>query len=175
MSDPLQAYRFTVTLDAADPYLKPRQAAQVPPLIAAGFQEVSGLSANLEITTYNEGGENDHAHQLPLRHTWGRITLKRGVTSDPSVWLWYQAGLNQSLGARRDGVITLLSDAGIPRYAWMFHGGLAAKWQGPTFDASQSAVAFENDRDCPRRRFPSSSFAGGLTSHDHHPQLGNPV
>lgn len=144
MSDPLTGYRFVVTLDAADTHLPVRQAALVLPLLAAGFQEVAGLGGQLEIMAYPEGGENDHVHQLPVRHSWGRITLKRGITSDLNIWLWYQAGLSQSLGARRDGVITLLSTEGLPAMAWMFRGGLAAKWDGPTFNASQSAIAIES-------------------------------
>jgi phage tail-like protein len=144
MNDPLTGYRFFVTLDAADTYVPPQQAVLVPPMLAAGFQEVTGLGAQLDIMAYPEGGQNDHVHQLPVRHSWGRITLKRGVTSDLSIWLWYQAGLSQSLGARRDGVITLLSVDGLPTMAWMFRGGLAAKWDGPTFNANQSAIAIES-------------------------------
>ena len=43
MSDPLTGFRFIVTLDVADSQLPTRQAVLVPPLQAAGFQEVSGL------------------------------------------------------------------------------------------------------------------------------------
>ena len=66
------------------------------------------------------------------------------MTSDPRIWMWYQAGLSQSLGARRDGVITLLSDDGTPTVAWMFTGGLAAKWDGPTLNAEQGNIAIES-------------------------------
>ncbi len=128
MSDPFTGYRFLVSLDVADTYIPPQQAVLVPPMIAAGFREVTGLGGQLEIMSYAEGGANDHVHQLPIRHSWGRITLKRGITSDMSIWLWYQAGQSQSLGARRDGVITMLSIDGLPAMAWMFRGGLAAKW-----------------------------------------------
>ncbi len=141
--DPLAAYRFVVTLDPTDTYLSPAQALTVPLMVLAGFQEVSGLSGELEVMTHAEGGQNDFVHQLPVRHSWSRISLKRGVTFDMSLWLWYQSGLNQSLGARRDGVITLLSAAGIPAMAWMFRGGLAVKWEGPALNANQSAVAVE--------------------------------
>jgi phage tail-like protein len=82
-------------------------------------------------------------HQLPVRHSWTRISLRRGLTIGPGLWEWYQAGLTQSLGARRDGSVILLSPAGLPIMSWEFYGGLAAKWTGPEFNAMQNAVAIE--------------------------------
>ena len=144
MSDlPPPAYRFVVTLDLPDVYLPPQQAVLVPVMVAAGFQEASGLGAQLELTPYPEGGVNDYVHQLPVRHSWSNISLKRGITRDINLWLWYQAGLSQSLGARRDGAVTLLSPDGAPAMAWLFRGGLAVKWDGPALSASQSNVAIE--------------------------------
>lgn len=116
----------------------------IPLLASGGFQEVSGLGAELEVTAYPEGGMNDFVHQLPVRHSWGRIVLKRGLLIDTVLWRWYQAGLSQSLGARRDGTVILMTPLGIPAVAWNFRGGLAAKWTGPTFDAMRDAVAIES-------------------------------
>lgn len=142
--NPMPGYRFVITLDAGDAYLPPAQAHLVPLVAAGAFNEVSGLSAELEVTAYPEGGVNDHVHQLPVRHSWGRITLRRGVVRDPGLWSWYEAGLSNSLGARRDGVIMLLSESGAPAVAWSFRAGLAARWTGPDLNAGQDAVAIES-------------------------------
>ena len=143
LTDPLTAYRFIVTLDPGDAYLPPAQALIVRLMAVGQFQEVKGLGADLEVTTYAEGGVNDYVHQLPVRHSWTRITLRRGMTVGRGLWDWYEAGLNQSLGARRDGSVILLSPPGIPMAAWEFRGGIAAKWTGPEFNAMQNAVAIE--------------------------------
>lgn len=140
----MSAHRFLVTLDPADAYVPAPQALQLLPLIDAGFQEVSGLGAELEVMAYAEGGRNDFAHQLPVRHSWSRITLKRGLIRGQELWSWYQAGLTMSLGARRDGMIMLLTPDGLPAYTWAFMGGLAAKWSGPAFNSMQSQVAIES-------------------------------
>ena len=140
----LTSYRFIVTLDAGDAYLPPAQALLIPLLASGGFQEVSGLGAELEVMAYPEGGVNDYVHQLPVRHSWGRIVLKRGLLVDTALWNWYQAGLTQSLGARRDGTVILMTPQGVPAVAWNFRGGLAAKWTGPAFDAMRDAVAIES-------------------------------
>jgi phage tail-like protein len=79
-----------------------------------------------------------------LRHSWNRITLKRGVVRDRVLWTWYQTGLADSLGARRDGAVIVLDAAGTPAMAWAFHGGLAAKWSGPDLHGEQNAVAIES-------------------------------
>ena len=143
MTDPYTSFRFHVSLDVADPYIPGRQAAQVPDVFTAGFHEVTGLSGQLEVMSYPEGGQTSYVHQLPVRHSWSNLTVKRGITENQDLWLWYQAGLHRSLGARRNGTITLLSPSGTPRVAWRFYGGLAVKWDGPALNASQSAVAIE--------------------------------
>jgi phage tail-like protein len=112
-------------------------------LAAGAFQEVGGLGGQLEVVSYAEGGRNDAVHQLPLRYSWNRLTLKRGVARGTSLWDWYVAGLADSLGARRDGAVLLLGVDGLTGAAWGFRGGLAAKWSGPDLHAEQSAVAIE--------------------------------
>lgn len=142
--DPIAGLRFFVTLDPADAYLPPAQALLIPLVAAGEFSQVTGLGAELEVTPYPEGGVNDHVHQLPVRHSWSRITLSRGVVRAPTLWLWYLAGLTQSPGARRGGAIILLGVDGTPAMAWAFRGGLAARWAGPELNAMQDSVAIES-------------------------------
>jgi phage tail-like protein len=142
--EPLPAFKFLVTLDPADAYLPPAQAALVALVALGSFQEVRGLGAELEVTPYPEGGANDHVRQLPARHSWTRISLRRGISAGPGLWMWYMAGLTYSLGARRDGAIILLSPAGVPAVSWVFRAGLAAKWTGPDMSAMESSVALES-------------------------------
>lgn len=141
---PLPGYRFLVTLDPADAYLPPAQALLVALVAAGQFQDVTGLGAELEVMDYAEGGRNDYVHQLPVRHSWNRITLSRGIVRDPGLWFWYLAGLSQSLGARRDGAILLLTPSGVPAIGWIFRAGLAAKWTGPELKATEDAIAIES-------------------------------
>lgn len=142
--DPFITYRFIVTLLPADAYLPAAQIALVSAVAPAAFQEVKGLGADLEVMSYQEGGTNDYVHQLPVRHSWNRIVLQRGIARGPDLWFWYAAGLSQSLGGRRDGVIILLSPDGKPTVTWSFSGGIAAKWNGPELNAMQGAVAIES-------------------------------
>jgi len=56
LEPPLPAYKFLVTLDPADAYLPPAQAALVTMVALGAFQEVKGLGADLEVQAYAEGG-----------------------------------------------------------------------------------------------------------------------
>jgi len=144
MPDPVPAFRFVVTLDRADAYLPPSQASRLQLVAPGEFREAKGLGADLEVLGYAEGGNNGFVHQLPVRHSWSRIVLQRGVVKDPVLWNWYESGLTQSLGARRDGSVLLLRPDGSKLMAWNFKGGIAAKWTGPDLNAMDNAVAIES-------------------------------
>jgi len=140
---PLPNYRFEVSLHPSDAYLPP-QAPNFPRIVAAGaFSDVTGLSGELEVIAQPEGGRNGFVHQLPVRYSWGRITLKRGIARDLSLWDWFHDGLTGSLGARRDGAILLYTPANQVAVTWEFRAGLAAKWVGPNLSGSQAAIAIE--------------------------------
>jgi phage tail-like protein len=143
VSYPLPNYRFQVALGPSDPY-RPQSVPAGPKVVLVGaFSDVTGLSGELEVLAHPEGGQNAFVHQLPVRHTWGRLTLKRGVVLDRLLWDWFDKGLTGSLGARRDGSVTLLGPAGEPSITWEFRAALAVKWTGPDLTAREATVAIE--------------------------------
>jgi phage tail-like protein len=140
---PFPSYRFAVSLDPVDAYLPPGRPEEPAIATAGAFSDVTGLSGELEVLPHPEGGRNNFVHQLPVRHTWGRITLKKGVVRDRSLWTWFEAGLTGALGARRNGAIILWSHEGQPALTWEFRAGLAVKWIGPDLNAREGAIAIE--------------------------------
>lgn len=145
MNDDVQpAYRFLVTLDPSDAFIPGELITTALELAPGAFQSARGLGGELEIVAYAEGGRNDSVHQLPVRHSWGRITLTRGIATGPVLWAWYEAGLTGSLGARRDGAVILQNTLGVPAMIWVFRAGLAARWSGPEFNAEQDGLAIES-------------------------------
>lgn len=142
--DILNAFRFLVLLDPTDAFI-PRELASIALELAPGaFHSCTGLGGELEVTQYAEGGRNDYTHQLPVRHSWNRITLSKGIARDSSLFAWYEAGLFGQLGARRDGAIVMLSRNGIPSMTWTFTAGLAARWTGPELNAGSDGLAVES-------------------------------
>jgi phage tail-like protein len=143
LEDPLPAFSFFVSLDPSDAHLPLAQKLLIPTMALGAFCEVKGLGGELEVMPYAEGGMNDFVHQLPVRHTWGRITLRRGVIRDMALWVWYVGGLHGSLGARRNGCITVCDESGLPAVIYVFRKALATKWYGPDLNAMQSAAAID--------------------------------
>jgi len=145
VSYPLPNYRFEVSLESPEPYQPPSVRTSLKVVRVGAFSDVTGLSGELEILAYPEGGQNAFVHQLPVRHTWGRLTLKKGVILDRVLWDWFDAGLTGALGARRDGSVKLRDANGRLAITWEFRAALAAKWTGPDLSAGgNGAVSIES-------------------------------
>ena len=113
------------------------------------FQEVSGLSVDIEVEEVQEGGENGFVHKLPGRMTWPNIVLKRGITQSNNLfeWLTKSAGPDfheaQDKLERRTASITLVNAAEEPMRSWDIVDAFAVKWTGPSFDANSTDPATE--------------------------------
>ena len=107
----------------------------------AYFTEVSGLSAEIETMSYNEGGRNDHVHKLPTRMKHPNLVLKRGVTTVKDLQEWCQ---DSFMGpARKEITLTMYNQQLETLRTWSFKNAYPVKWTGPTFNVSQAAVATE--------------------------------
>jgi phage tail-like protein len=135
------------------------------------FSDAGGLNANLEVETYQEGGNNTAPLRFPRWAKFDSVTLKRGVTPRTSLWDWHQqviAGTAPVL--RKSGLIILFDRGGvpvargapgpgqavsthdqagtagltrIPLAAWYIDKAFPEKVTGPTLDAKSNTVAVE--------------------------------
>ena len=127
-ADPYMAYSFLVELDG---------------LAAAGFSEVTGLGAELEVFDYREGGVNEYVHRLPgpVRHP-GNVALRRGLTADSDLWDWWVETAGGRIRRRNASVLLLAADGSIGR-RWELVGAYPVRWSGPDLRAEGAAVAIE--------------------------------
>jgi phage tail-like protein len=138
---PATNHNFTISLvETASAGALISATIGMPP--QGGFSECTGLELVIPAESYAEGGNNGTQLKFPGRATWSNLHLKRGVVTDASLWRWHNDFV-EGQGKRRDGVITLLDDAGSTVRVWRFRRGLPVKWSGPALNASQSAVAVE--------------------------------
>ena len=150
--DPLLGYNFLVSITDSQPVssfsLGNLVLAVAGDQATAGFSEISGLDATMEVENYDAGGSNGATLRFPGRIKWANLVFKRGVLPyrDPSdtsdFWSWLQSYLDGQ-GVRKDGTITLLNEAGQPALVWGWQRGLPAKWTGATMNAQQSQIAIE--------------------------------
>jgi phage tail-like protein len=143
MTYPLPNYRYFVSFDSVEAYSAATAIEAIATLMIGAFASVSGLGGDLELLAQPEGGRNDFVHQLPIRRTWSRIVLKKGITIGSDLWEWFTASASGRRGARRDGAIVLMNADGLPTIGWEFRAGLAAKWVGPDLNAKEPAPAVE--------------------------------
>jgi phage tail-like protein len=127
-----------------DPHLSFRFRVEIDGLDAAGFQEVTGLTAETEVESLREGGVNTYEWQLagPTKYP-SKLILKRGLADEDSLWSWYR----DVVGGRpeRKGIaVILLDQAGEETWRWTFRDACPVKWDGPQLRAERGEVAFES-------------------------------
>jgi phage tail-like protein len=150
--DPLLGYNFLVSITDSQPVssfsLGNLVLAVAGAQTTAGFSEISGLEATMEVENYDAGGSNGATLRFPGRIKWANLVFKRGVlpyrdpTDTSDFWSWLQSYLDGQ-GIRKDGTITLLNEAQRPALVWGWQRGLPMKWSGVTMNAQQSQVVIE--------------------------------
>jgi phage tail-like protein len=129
--------------------------------LAGGFASVEGLETLNTLETYQEGGDNQNELRFFARATYGKISMKRGVTFNTDIWDWQNQVVLKGRKTRKSGSIILMDtkqlfDVGVgvglpfqhfPVAAWTFHNALPSKLTGPGLDARDGtgpgAVAIE--------------------------------
>jgi phage tail-like protein len=105
------------------------------------FQEITGLSAEVETLAYSEGGMNEFQHKLPTRVKYPNLVLKRGMTTKSDLQKWFQ---KSHVKAERTGIrLSMLDQEGTRIRTWSFVNAFPIKWTGPNFNATQSTLAIE--------------------------------
>lgn len=125
--DYLAAYHFTVEVEG---------------IAKAQFSECSGLQAETEVFSYEEGGCNDYIHKLPGRVKFSNLTLKRGVSSSNDLWIWFQSAIQGFIERKNVSVILHNSDDSEAK-RWNFFRAYPVKYVSPPLVASQSQISIE--------------------------------
>lgn len=110
---PLDAAHFSVTIDG----------------VPTGFAYVGGLAS-----------ESDPADPKAVRP--GTVVLRRALTASPDLFRWRER-VARGEEDRRRVIIRQHDAAGKPVHAWSLEGAWPYRWTGPTFDALQGGLAFE--------------------------------
>jgi phage tail-like protein len=130
--DPLVAFNFKL---------------EVMDMMTGFFTEISGIGSEHEIVEHKvmtQGGQ-EVVKKIPGRLKWNDITLKRGITSNMDVWTWRkQVETGGILGARYNGSIYMMDQAGTPVAQWNFENAWPSKISGPAPKADGNEVGIED-------------------------------
>ena len=124
-----------------DPFMGYNFFVEFGGVVLGGFSEVSGLSSDIELESYEEGGLNGFVHQFPKHTTYPNLVLSRGLINI-DLFRWYQATSKGSI-QQLNGTIILLNSQQIPVMWWIFKNAYPVKWEGPQLNASSDEVAVE--------------------------------
>ena len=111
--------------------------------IDVSFQSVDGLSAEVEMETYQEGGENRFEYSLPTRTKYGDLTLKRGKFLGSGVLQWCRAAIENQEYKPINIMISLLDSNHIPLYNWYVINAIPKRLEVSGLDAEQNGLLVE--------------------------------
>lgn len=136
---PLPAYNYRVTILLAG------EATVI------GCSQVNGLDMAVETATYQHGlsfltGE----HIMPGRRQAVQLSILKGIMAN-GAYLSDWMGLNYPTAApgpaglirKRDLLVDLCDEAGLPVVRWTVAKAMPTRLEGPRFDANTNEVAFE--------------------------------
>ncbi|MBN2486388.1 MAG: phage tail protein [Bacteroidales bacterium] len=109
-----------------------------------GFQSVSGISSEISIEEYHEGGENRFKHKFPNPITYQNLILKRGMLIGSQLMQWYKDSVESYSFSANDITVILLNGDHIPLQAWNFIKAFPVKWNITDFNAEQSSIVIES-------------------------------
>ncbi|NTU22635.1 phage tail protein [Brevibacillus sp. HB1.2] len=125
-----------------DPYRKFRYRVEMDGIQQAGFSEVSGFDASVDVVEYREGNEVITPRKLPGLAKYGNITLKWGVTDSMDLYNWMQDTI-QGKVARKTVTIIAINEAGDDVATWKVIEAWPTKYTAPDFNGTSSEVAIE--------------------------------
>lgn len=117
------------------------------------FSEVRGISFEMDVEPYLEGGNNNTIYHLPKGRKDSKLILVRGMSplgSAFSNWCIQSTNYNLPVVPR---VLTIMLMGPIPNgeatasatplHTWIFYNAYPVKWEISEFVAEKSAYAFE--------------------------------
>jgi phage tail-like protein len=130
--------------DRTDPYLGFNFLVEIEGLVVGGFNEVTGLTVEVEIEEYREGGLNAYVHKLagPARYP-NNLVLKHGLTDSDTLYSWHHSVATGKI-ERKNGSIILLDSTGGEKWRWNFVEAYPVRWIGPDMRAGSAEIAMES-------------------------------
>jgi phage tail-like protein len=129
-----------------DPLISPRFTVKFGDKLTGSFREVTVVSAETEPAEYKFSDEkgNPGYYAVPGRMKYGRITLKRGMTNDMSMWKWRKEVEDGNVtSARTNGSIIMHDQDGTPIAEFNFENAWPLKVSNPGGNANSNDIVVE--------------------------------
>lgn len=112
------------------------------------FQEVSGLSVEMETENVKEGGENTFTWELPKGIKHGTLDLKRGLlNSESALYQWCYETLERSFANPINPLpvqVMLMNADGVALNTWFFTNAFPVKWSASELNSTKNDIVVES-------------------------------
>lgn len=108
----------------------------------AYFRSVSGLSVELEVVEFREGGSND-VRKLPGRVKYPNIVLKQAFLGGSELQKWAFRIAAGQFEHKNASIVLSDQKSHVVLARYTLTNAWPMKWNGPDFDASSNDVAIE--------------------------------
>lgn len=114
-------------------------------LCSAAFSECSGLEMSMEPKTIKEGGNNNRPIHLIGPVSYGKLSLKRGMTDTFHLWEWFERVLMPGQGwVRADCMVVMMAPDGVTeQVCFELTGCLPVRLRAPALNAKEGLIAVE--------------------------------
>ncbi|MCX7570268.1 phage tail protein [Tumebacillus sp. DT12] len=129
--------------DRKDPYRKFRFRVEIEGIQQAGFSEVSGYDASLDVVEYREGNMSITPRKMPGLAKYGNITLKWGVTDSMDLYKWMEDCINGNV-TRKTVTIIAINEKQEDVSTWTVSEAWPMKYTAPDWNATASEVGIES-------------------------------
>jgi phage tail-like protein len=130
--EPSVSHRFTATFWFSH--------IPVPSILDVCFQRIHGLSREMGVTEYSEGGENLRNRYFANKIRHGSLVLERGVMPVTPLSLMFNRQLLAGKVTYFNAVISLFDPALVPLTNWVVMKALPVRWQTGDLDANSNRV-----------------------------------
>ena len=126
------------------PYRNFNFRVEIDGIAEAQFSEVVVPTASITVVEYREGADKTSlTRKLPGRRSVSNAVLRRGVTTDLSLYQWFRA-VSQGDFQPRNALIVLLDASRQDVRRWLLRDGWPVKYEGPTLQAKGNEVTIES-------------------------------
>lgn len=109
-----------------------------------GFQEVGGLSVEIGMEEYAEGGENRYKHRMPGPISYPNLTMKRGMLIGSQAAKWFRDAVEGFQFEAHDITVILLNENHLPIQAWNFINAWPVKWSVEGLNGMENSLMIES-------------------------------
>lgn len=130
---PTVNFRFEVSLD--------------PPGGEFYFSKVTGIEKTMNLSSLEEGGNNNYSHHLPGRTQYTELCLHRGLLPTNSNFLkWCEDSISGNFDIKikpKTVIVKLLDESGETMISWHFKNAFPIRLRVNDLDAQAQAILIE--------------------------------